>query len=805
MKRPLIIITLSQIAGIVTGYLFRSVVIVFIISLAFLFFCLIAFNKSKYAFAVLFYTLVFFIAGALGYLYTDTVNTTKYREFSGNTVQIKGIVVSEPGISNGSVKYVIKTSEIIFNGIEKTVKGKILLTVVPDSGSYIDYGREIIVRGKIKLPNEARNQGGFNYAMYLAQSGISATVYASFDSVEFLGYGNSNILVKAGRAVRNKIVEVIDKSLPFQQAQLLNGMLIGYAEKLDENVEEVFKDAGLTHIMAVSGANIGFIILLFTFIFKKIGLGKRLSSAVMICILIFFAFITGFSPSVVRAVIMGIICMAAGLFRREYDLPNSLALSALLMLLFNPFILFNIGFQLSYAATISILVLFKYIKSILYSIFVPEKLAEMIAVTLSAQIGVLPISVFYFNRISIISVVSNLLVAPVLEPITIIGVIMAFMGQFSVAISTIIGYVNCTLLSFVLYVSKISSQLPFAVLTVPTPPIAMILLYYMFVPVILIYIASRDWKKILRILLVLCIAAFLTQIFYFSSRNLKVYFIDVGQGDSVFISTYSGKNILIDGGGYSSFAYTQKGEEKIRDMGESTVIPYLLDKRVTSLDIVIATHGHEDHIAGLVSVLKNVNVRTLVVPDLENNINDSYAIDADTGEGMAALDNLIRIAAERNINVLKCREGDMLKIDKKTKIHVLHPGINHKYNKSALNNLSLVLKLEYKNIRMLFTGDIEKEAEDDILNSGMDIKANVLKVAHHGSDSSTQEDFLKAVMPDAAVISVGRNNFGHPSGKVLERISGLGVRLFRTDEDGGISIITDGSKMKIYRTVDGLP
>jgi competence protein ComEC len=238
--------------------------------------------------------------------------------------------------------------------------------------------------------------------------------------------------------------------------------------------------------------------------------------------------------------------------------------------------------------------------------------------------------------------------------------------------------------------------------------------------------------------------------------------------------------VLIDGGGH-------EGDSKdLSDIGETIVIPFLLDYGVTKLDAVVATHGHNDHAQGLKAVLQSFEVDYLFVPNNQNAVE---------------LKELLQIAKEKGIPIQRSQKGDTIKLDSRTVLEVLYPESNFISMKDPLNDGSLVLKLIYGNTSVLFTGDIGMEAEAHMLKEKTNVKSDVLKVAHHGSPYSTGEGFISAVSPRAAVVSVGTNNFGHPSPSTLERLDQAGVRVFRTDREGALLFSSNGKSFKIQRTV----
>ncbi len=768
MKRPLILFSLSLIFGIVCtnithSYLF-AVLSCFVLALILFAF----FNRKEGSTFVLIGMILFYLTGAVYYLYTYNQNMYKFNEYAGKSVVIKGYIDSAPDIKESRITYLLKVEEIDVKGepeLRRKIKGKIQLSMKPENlPDLLEYGREIIVSGKLNIPKGRTNPGGFDYRSYLCHSGVSATLFATERSIHPQDNIKGNLLVKAGLAIRERIVRVINQSLPPQQAGLLNGMLIGYREGLSEEVEDVFSKSGLTHIMAVSGANIAFIMLPLVFIFKKLRFKKTASNIIIIGILIMFTFITGFEPSVLRAVIMAIVVLVGQIIMRETEIFTSIAFASIALLLYNPGSLFNIGFQLSFAATISLVLFYKNIKSMINFSFIPEFVADVLASTLAAQAGVLPITVFYFNKISLVSILSNLIVVPVVEFITILGALMAVLGQVHIGLSIILGYCNNALLSFVLFATKVTAELPYSVVTVSTPSVLLIILYYAAIVYFLWYRPNHEVKLHYKYY-VLAGAFTITVIMLnlFLPKGMEVVFLDVGQGDCAFIKTQAGKTVLIDGG--PEYA------------GENTVVPFLLDNGVSKLDLVILSHGHDDHVKGVIPVFDYFTVDNIVIPDT---VIEERLIDVQ------------KIAENKKIPIEGCEKGDVITLDSKTYIEVLHPKEGAYIVESSQNNNSLVLRLCYGDVKILFTGDIEKEAEALLVKDMADLDADVLKTAHHGSSTSSTEEFIDRVMPAVAVISVGNNNFGHPSDAVLELFESKNVEVLRTDRCGAVVLKTRG-------------
>jgi competence protein ComEC len=773
MKRPLVLFCLSLIAGIVCTNITHSYLFAVLSCLVIALILFVLLNNKKGSIFVLSGMVLFYLTGALYYLYTYNQNLYKFEAYAGKSVLIKGYIDSAPDIKESGITYILKVEEIEARGETdgtKKIQGKIKLSMQQgDTPALLEYGREIMVSGKLNLPKGKTNPRGFDYRSYLCHSGVSATLFAAERNIQPQDNVKGNLMVKAGLFIRDRIVRVINRSLPPQQAGLLNGMLIGYREGLTEEVEDMFSRSGLTHIMAVSGANIAFIMLPLVFIFKKLRFKKTFSNILIIGILIMFTFVTGFEPSVLRAVIMAVVVLVGQIIMRETEIYTSIAFAAVALLLYNPGSLFSIGFQLSFAATISLVLFYKNIKNMIDFSFIPEFIVDVLASTLAAQVGVLPVTVFYFNKISIVSILSNLIVLPVLEFITILGALMAVFGQVHIGLSILLGYCNNALLSFVLFATKVTAEVPYSVVTVSTPSIIFIILYYIAVIYFLWYKPKHKVKlhfKYYALTGALIVALIMINLFL--PKGMEVVFLDVGQGDCAFIKTQGGKTVLIDGG--PDYA------------GENTVVPFLLDYGISKLDLVVLTHGHDDHAKGVIPVFEYFAVDNVVMPDtvLEERLIDVY-----------------EIAQKMNIPLEGCEKGDVIKLDQKTYIEVLHPKEGSYIEESSQNNNSLVLMLCYGDVKILFTGDIEKEAEELLLKDMTELDADVLKVAHHGSSTSSTEEFIVGVEPAVAVISVGSNNFGHPSDEVLTLFESKNIEVVRTDQHGAIVLKTRGEDIKL--------
>ncbi len=797
-KRPLCLFCIAFIAGILAVNRFSVSFFLYFLAAALL---LIIFQfKRILKFRILILiTFLFFTAGGFYFYNADRAYTHSLSDLYGKPITLQGYVDSEPEKDGDKIKFVFKTDKYVINhekinnreegnittGIRK-INSRLIVYINTQrisSSKYnnIEYRTKLSFKTVIEAPKPATNPGGFDYRRYLATIGISATAYMSdSSSIDVLGEERGGWINKLGYKIKNTVLHIVEFCLDKNQAGLLSGMIIGYKDGLDENAFQAFSRAGLTHIMVASGMNVAFIILPLTFIFNKLPIGKRAANIITIAVLVLFVFVAGFSASVVRAVIMGIIILTGQIIMRETDIYTSISAAAIILLVINPFTLFDIGFQLSFGATLSLVMFYPKLKEAVTKKIIPEIVSDTLAATLAAQIGVVPVTLYYFNSLSIISVLSNLLVVPLVQIITIIGFIMVFIGLLNIHMAVLIGYINNSFLSFVLFVTETSAKIPFAAVKLPTPSPVLILIYY----ITIIYFFKgrqkiRTFKKFKYVkyasIVILSLFVFISNLF---PKPLEITFLDVGQGDGAFIRTSLGTKVLIDGGG------REAGSNSTFDIGEAVMVPYILDQGTKYIDIVVASHGHADHTEGLEAILKELHVGTVILPDTD----------------LKGFEKIETICSSRNIRIIECKKGDLIRIDRETQFEVLNPlkfSVDS-LSQQSLNNSSLVLKLLYKNISVLFTGDSELPIEERLLNEGVNLRADMLKLGHHGSITSSSEAFIDKVKPKYAVISVGEHNkFGHPSQFVVDRIRERGINLYRTDESGAVTATSYGNDFRL--------
>ena len=467
--------------------------------------------------------------------------------------------------------------------------------------------------------------------------------------------------------------------------------------------------------------------------------------------------LTQYTPSVVRAGIMTIMAILSSVFKRKSDIYTNLAISSLVLIIKNPYSIFDIGAILSFSGVLGI-AYFQDKFKLIYQNYEGRFLwlLDSISITIAANIFIIPIMVYYYNTISFTFIIANLVVAPLLGILIILGFI-TFIFKFKFLI---------VLLSFILklffFLVKFMGKLPFSTVLVCYGSFIFVIAYYF----IVYFFIKRKMLLALFTIVVMIIANFN----FLPKNKLYINFVDVGQGDCMLIR-YNGMNFLIDsGGGISAEDY---------DVGKNTLLPYLIDRKVYKIDYIIVSHFDADHCRAFLHVMKYIKVKNAIIAK-QFKISRMYS-------------EFLEIANKKKINIIYVKENDHFKF-KDFRIDIYNPN-DEAIMENVMNNNAILNMLRFGRINILCTGDLEKIAEDAIItrysNSNV-LNADILKVGHHGSITSTSDDFLKLIMPRMALIGCGKNNkFGHPNQFILNKLSAIGCKIYRTDLNGEISICID--------------
>ena len=665
----------------------------------------------------------------------------------------------------------------------KYINGRKFLINVKKDNEKLEYGDQINFVGEFLEPDSKRNYGGFDYSLYLKTQKIFGTF--NVQNFKIISKNNGNKIQKNIMNFKQYVKEILRKYLNKDEAELGIGLVIGDRTGISKEVENDFKDSNLTHMLAVSGSHFTYIILAVGYANKMIK-RNRLGKIIVIIVIILFMNLTGNTASVARSGIMAIMMVIASLFYRRADIWTSMSVAIIFQLISNPYIIFDVGLQLSYGGVIGIVLFNEKLTELFIKYFnkketkIKQYIITAISVTLSANIIIIPIMLLNFNTLSFSFIISNLLAGPLLGVIVIFAFILLFASLLLGSLLKPLFSVLNLLISMLINIAHICANLPFSKVYMPTPNILLVIIFYVCLAV-KIYGYKKE-KYINVILIIIIIFNFYFPILNLKVKDLEINFIDVGQGDSTLIRV-NNKSILIDGGG-SAF-------ESKSDVGEMTLLPYLLDRGLISIDYVIVSHFDADHYKGLIYVVENLKIKNIVISTLGQESND--------------FNEFIALVRKKNINILEVNMGDILKIGN-AEIEILYPN-KEQINDNVKNNNALVFKFIWNDFSILFTGDIEEVAEEKILliykNNLEKLQSTVLKVAHHGSKTSSTNSFLEAVNPQIALIGVGKNNkFGHPNQGVIDRLNNLNCKIYRTDEMGEISIsIKNSNKISIFSMV----
>ncbi len=656
----------------------------------------------------------------------------------------------------------------------RSVQGALQVTLYGEPPPLTE-GQRIAGEFRLHRPVGFRNPGGFDYPGHLAREGIFVVGSGRADRIEVLTPEAPPWPVR----IKRWAVQTTQRHLPPASAALLLGLLLGERTDLPREADEAFRRAGVYHILAVSGFNVALIASTVFLGLSLLRLPRRLVAAVAMFLLIGFALVVGGQPSVIRATVMGVLLLLGLLLGRESNLYNSLALAALLIFLWRPGDLWEPGFQLSFAATAGILYLSRPWIESLEARGWPTWLAASVAVSLGAQLAVLPIMLIHFNQLSLIGIAANLVVVPLAAVATTLGLVTLLVTLFHEGLGDLLFQSLWLVLLALRGAVWLFAGVPAAMIYLPAPTPLTVVSFYAGLALL------PHWRShtVVRCGAVGLSAAVLGATLWPWVRpadgSLRVTFLDVGQGDAALVELPDGRRLLVDGG---------PGGERRFDVGERVVAPFLWNRAVSTLDAVVMTHADPDHAGGLAAILRRFHVREL----WDNGLPDRAA---DEIRGLAERQGTLR---------RRLIAGDRIWLGS-TPITTLNPPAtplarSPRGPASDENNNSLVLRLDWGLASVVLTGDIEQEAEAALVAGRRPLAHLVLKVAHHGSRYSTTEEFLREGRPAVAVISVGRRNpFSHPTPEVMERLARAGVKTYRTDRDGAVLLETDGAELRLTR------
>ena len=661
----------------------------------------------------------------------------------------------------------------LINSLNRSFSPSIIRVYARTLEQDIGYGDIILFRGILEKPAVARNPGGFNYRTFLKRKGVQYISYIKNGAITYIGHSRVNPFLKSVIfPLREYCTKVISKNLDDIHSSLLQGLMVGQRGNIPREVKDIFSDAGVIHILAVSGLHVGIISLFLFVVFRCFRLPFSISIFLSCFLLILYAFLTNLRPSVVRATIMFVFIMFGMLSQRRVIIINIIALSAILILILKPEDLFDVGFQLSYAATFSIVILSQRI----YDCF-PLRLKGLrvlrnfiilpFSVSLAAQLGTAPIIAFYFYKLPIIAPIANIAIVPIVSLVIPIGFLTVLANIIHPIFSAILSGANWLLLHLMLKLSIFFSNIPYLLLWLKRPTPLFFVFYYPLLFTFFLLHAQKRFKFFIFTSLVIANIFIFGKVWNISHRELKVDFLDVSQGDASIIEFPNSEICIVDGGRRSDYV----------DYGEKVLTPFLRSKGIKRINTIIATHPDVDHYGGLITVLENFKVDKLFLNG-SSKMTFLYRKMLDT-------------AKERGVPIYNIHKSETIWLGDYP-LYVLNPPVLKGFVLPS-NEGSIVFKFGYGAQTFLFTGDFSNK----ILKLPSILMAStVLKFPHHGARFGDERRFLSNVHPEITSISVGKDNpYGHPTKENIAILDSLKSRIYRTDRDGAIILKTDGKEI----------
>jgi competence protein ComEC len=719
-------------------------------------------------------------------------------------VEIQGIVAEEPDVENRYCSLTFSAHEMTVNGETKQISGTALVRV-PRYPAY-HYGDVLEVNGQLETPYQSED---FDYKTYLAHQGVYSVIY--YPSVELLDRGQGIPPLQWIYSLRERLAASLARALPEPQGSLAQAILLGLRGNIPYSLSEAFSRTGTAHLLAISGLHMSIIIA----IFLSLGVllfGRRRSTYIWLTLAFtwLYALLAGMHPPIIRAAIMGSLFVIAVHLGRQGSAIIALAFAAAVMVGIQPGLLWTVSFQLSFLAMAGLVLLFPYFQAWgrrgVGAIFrnrealvgAGSAITDVFAASLAATVAVAPLIAYNFGIISLVGLPATFFALPALPFIIVAGALVAFVGLVAAFAAQILGWLAWLFLSYLVLLVRGFDALPYSSLNVATISPWYILGYYAVLAGVIALLSYRTrladissrltsgMQKVAQgisrprlgfspkwlVLPLLLVAVVVWSVaLTMPDDRLHVSFFDVGQGDSILIQTPSGQNILIDGGPDSQKINLELSEK----------LPFW-DR---TIDLMVSTQPQADHVTGLVEVLQRYNVGQV----LESGVSYDSSI----------YQEWCSFVEDKGIEHDVACAGQEIDFGDGVKMEVLNPpAILWQETSDDVDNNGVVLRLSWGNVSFLFTADIRADTELELIRQRANLKSTVLKVAHHGSDTSTSEHFLAAVDPEVAVICVGADNpYGHPHQEIIDRLTDrLGEEnVYLTSTNCTIEFITDGETL----------
>lgn len=688
--------------------------------------------------------------------------------------EITGKIISIPQKDiEGSTKFFFDVEKIRFNSIEKRLNDEKILVTLNSNKPINDLKiyNSTILKGRLSTPFKAGNPSQFDYGNYLRNHGAYAVFYAKDFSITPSKLSIKEKTLQGINDYREKILGIHSKYLPSPNLEILGGIVFGDdAVSPPKNIKQSFASSGLLHILAASGMNVAFIYGFFFWIFSRLRINFKLSVILGMLMVIIYTLMTGLGPSIIRAACMLLFVLAGKLIDRDAHSISLLSFVGLLMLLYNPLYINDVGFQLSFIVTFGILLMSPIIIRLNNKFY--DYVVAAIAIPIIAQLWVIPIQIFYFNNISLYSVFANIMSTPIIAIISFGGFISSLLSAIapiSDFICRVFDFILNPIVSTLVNISDFWGHLPNSTIQTSHPSVFQIFIYYgmllAFTGLLFNNIRAKYKRTLLVSVLSLSLVLLIT-LLPIKNNNLEIMTFDVGNADCFLIKTPANEYIMIDTG--------RAGYKGGKSQAEIIVLRYLKDKGIKNLDSLIITHFDNDHCGGAVDVIKGLKVNKIYVNNTSHNSRGARAIYKSIGENS-------KLILGQNEQIIYNENG--LKLT-----NLLGA------SSDSDNENSILTLLEYNNFTMLFTGDAGITGLKNVLNK-IPKDITVLKVPHHGASGGLDNEIMKHLSPSYSIISVGENKFGHPTVYTLAMLKDS--KILRTDIDNAILIRVSKKKTSV--------
>lgn len=718
---------------------------------------------------ILFWVVIFYLGFFNAYFRINT--TDMLVQEAGKKVTLSGEIVSIPNSSdNIKTKFFFEVKNL--DG--KSVHGKTFVTINDDNGDFNNFqtGDSYEMKGTLKTPFKAGNPSQFDYGKYLKNFDTFTVFYSQKQDCKRL---QEKLTVKRRflknlNMLRDKILKEHSKYIKSPNSEILGGIVFGDdAVAPPDYIKNSFKNSGLLHILAASGMNVAFIYGFWVFFMRRIKAPFKFSVISGMVLVILYTLMTGLGPSIIRAALMLLLILFGKLIDRDAHSVSLLALVAMLMLIYNPAFINDVGFQLSFIVTFGLLTTANVLSKTVSEMKVPNWLASAVLIPVVAQVWVIPVQMFYFNTISAFSVFANILSMPFLSVVSFVGFlssILAIFVPFTTKICMVLDYVLNIVLNVIVFLSNFFSELPFSLITCTHPNVIQIIVYYSLI-LILTYSVKSGFTKQVKTSLITLSAILLLSMISIPSKDLEVITFDVQNADCFLIKTPQNKYFIIDTGR----AAFRGGKAQ----ANSIIIKYLKDKGIKNIEGMIITHFDNDHSGGAVDIMKNVKVKTVYVNSFDDDSNTSKSI--------------YKTVRKLNLEAKIPKNNDEIYSENDLSLKTYMTDLDKD------NEKSIITLLSYGDFDMLFTGDAGIQAFDN-LKSYIPHNVEVLKVGHHGGSNVVNSEMLAHLNNSVSIISTGPNAFGHPSKGTLDILRE--TEIYRTDRHNSIKISSDGYNYDVY-------